>query len=165
MTVQAARESAAAGEALRRVMRGHAAGVAIITTGTAEPTGFCATSLASVSLDPPTVSFTVRSGSVSGRSWETAEYGLVHLPHANQRRLATAFARSGPEKFGDAVDWRPGPRGQPLLEGVQAWLLVRTVARVPVADHLVVICQVEETSLPTTTASLVYHDGHFHALP
>jgi flavin reductase (DIM6/NTAB) family NADH-FMN oxidoreductase RutF len=165
VTVEAARQHVVAGESLRRVMRRHAAGVAVITTGTTEPRGFCATSLVAVCLDPPTVSFAVASASASGLAWARAEHGLVHLLRADQRRLARVFARSGPEKFGAGVDWCPGPRGQPLLDGVQAWLLVSPVTRVQVGDHLVVICEVEESSLPATTASLVYHDGDFYGLP
>jgi len=105
-------------DALRGVMRRHAAGVVVITTGADEPTGFCATSLTSISLEPPTVSFAVAEGSASGRAWAQAEHGLVHMLRADQRELAMHFARSGPQKFAGAARWRPGPHGQPLLDGV-----------------------------------------------
>ena len=51
-------------------MRHHAKGVTVITAGTEVPIGFCATSLASVSLDPPIVSFTV---GLRATSWATVE--------------------------------------------------------------------------------------------
>src|ERR1700678_4246298 len=46
-------------DTFRAAMRHHAKGVAVITAGAEHPVGFCATSLASVSLEPPVVSFTV----------------------------------------------------------------------------------------------------------
>jgi flavin reductase (DIM6/NTAB) family NADH-FMN oxidoreductase RutF len=155
----------AGGEALRQVMRHHAAGVVVITTGADEPTGFCATSLTSVSLEPPTVAFAVASRSASGLAWRDARHGLVHVLRADQRSLAARFAGSGPEKFGAPTSWRSGPHGQPLLDGVLAWLLVSPRQRLDVGDHLMVVCDVEATSTAGGTRPLVYHDGGFHSLP
>ena len=153
------------GDRLREVMRQHAAGVVVITTGADEPTGFCATSLTSVCLDPPTVAFAVAAGSASGQAWARAEFGIVHVLRAEQRELAAAFARSGPEKFTHRARWRHGPRGQPLLDGVLAWLLVRTTTRLTVGDHLMLLCEVEASHVQAGTAPLIYHNGDFHALP
>jgi flavin reductase (DIM6/NTAB) family NADH-FMN oxidoreductase RutF len=165
MSVGLAPGESSAGGALRQVMRRHPAGVVVITTGTEHPTGFCATSLTSVCLDPPTVSFTVCATSTSGRAWAEAEHGLVHLLGAEQRDLAAVFALSGPDKFADVSRWRPGPRGQPLLAGVAAWLLVTPGTRLMVGDHLMVICEVEATGVRPPTPPLVYHDGGYHAIP
>lgn len=108
-------------ERLRSAMRRHGAGVAVITTRDAEgPIGFCASSLTSVSLEPPTVSFAVTTESASGRAWTRNRHGLVHLLRSDQRAVAARFARSGPDKF-DTVDWRWGPDAQPLLANVLAW--------------------------------------------
>jgi flavin reductase (DIM6/NTAB) family NADH-FMN oxidoreductase RutF len=155
----------AGGAALRQVMRHHAAGVAVVTCGTGEPTGFCATSLTSVCLDPPTVSFAVATDSASGRAWAVTEHGLVHLLRSDQQQLASRFARSGPEKFGAGTAWRRGPRGQPMLDDVVGWLLVSPRTRLSVGDHLMVICAVEASSVQSEVSSLVHHDGGFYSLP
>ena len=165
MSVDAAVRRSTSGSALRQVMRQHPAGVVVITTGCEEPTGFCSTSLTSISLDPPTVSFAVCARSASGRAWADAEVGLVHFLSADQRDLAARFARSGPEKFANVTRWRAGPEGQPLLEGVTAWLLVRPSARLMVGDHLMVICDVEVTNVRAPTPPLIYHNGGYHAIP
>ncbi|MGL5825344.1 MAG: flavin reductase family protein [Nocardioides sp.] len=157
------------GDTLRSVMRHHAASVVIITTSDGEPSGFCATSLTSVSLTPPIVSFAVASASAAGRAWATARHGLVHLLRADQGALAARFARSGSHKFARPTSWRAGPAGQPLLDGVLAWLLVRPFERLVMGDHLMVICDVEASRLASrdrsATGSLVYHDGDYYALP
>src|SRR6476660_4021360 len=82
-------------EEFRATMRSHAAGVSVITTYRDGPVGFCATSLSSVSLNPPIVSFAVSCGSASGRAWATAQHGIVHLLSADQAALALSFARPG----------------------------------------------------------------------
>jgi flavin reductase (DIM6/NTAB) family NADH-FMN oxidoreductase RutF len=165
MSVDTAAPGRATGSDLRQAMRQHPAGVVVITTGRDEPTGFCATSLTSVSLDPPTVSFAVHASSASGRAWAEAQLGLVHLLSADQRDLAAHFARTGPQKFADTTRWRAGPEGQPLLEGVAAWLLVAPSTRLMVGDHLLVICDVSMTSVRGPTPPLVYHNGGYHAIP
>lgn len=150
---------------LAPVMRQHCAGVAIITTRDAEPVGFCATSLSSVSLDPPTISFSVAVASASGRAWQRAERGIVHLLRSDQLAVASAFARSGPEKFAGAVAWRWGPGDLPLLDNVLAWMLVTTRHRLGVGDHLLVVCDVRQASVTPGPGSLVRYNGAYHALP
>jgi flavin reductase (DIM6/NTAB) family NADH-FMN oxidoreductase RutF len=149
----------------RTTMRQHSAGVAVITTRDAGPVGFCATSLSSVSLEPPTICFAVDLGSASGRAWRRAPYGIVHLLRSDQAALASAFARPGPDKFTSLAGWRWGPAGQPLLDDVLAWMLVSARTRLAVGDHLLVVCDVREASVQPGPGPLIHHDGGFHALP
>jgi flavin reductase (DIM6/NTAB) family NADH-FMN oxidoreductase RutF len=149
---------------LRATMRQHAAGVAVITTSDGGPVGFCATSLTSVSLEPPTVSFAVVLESNSGRAWRGADHGIVHLLRQDQAAVAAAFARSGREKFA-GVGWRWGPYGQPLLDSVLAWMLVSPRERLVVGDHLLIVCDVLAASAAPSAGPLIHHDGGFHALP
>jgi flavin reductase (DIM6/NTAB) family NADH-FMN oxidoreductase RutF len=151
-------------DVLRATMRLHATGVAVITTSDGDPVGFCATSLTSVSLEPPTISFAVVLESTSGRAWRTADYGIVHLLRQDQAPVAAAFARPGKEKFA-GVSWRRGPQGQPLLDSVLAWMLVSTRERLVVGDHLLVLCDVRAASTAPGPGPLIRHDGAFHALP
>jgi flavin reductase (DIM6/NTAB) family NADH-FMN oxidoreductase RutF len=158
--------------ALRTTMRQHAAGVAVITTRDAQgqPSGFCATSLASLSLRPPTVSFAVAMASASGRAWRGAVHGIVHLLGSHQEEVASAFAASGPAKFVDRAGWSWGPGGQPLLDDVLAWMLVRARTRLMVGDHLLVVCDVREAAVREAAVDpgpgpLIRHDGGFRSLP
>lgn len=173
MTVDSARSGAAAttgpGSRMRAVMRQHASGVAVITTSVPTPSGpvlsgFCATSLTSLSLHPPMVSFAVTSTSASGRAWAGATSGIVHLLGDDQTHVAELFARAGPDKFSGAVPWAPGPQGHPLITGVLGWLLVSPRTRLELADHLLVVCDVRGCDV-TSGRPLVHHDGGFHALP
>ncbi|SFF44968.1 NADH-FMN oxidoreductase RutF, flavin reductase (DIM6/NTAB) family [Actinacidiphila alni] len=148
----------------RSVMRQHAKGVAVITAGedTAPPHGFCATSLTSVSLDPPLVSFTVGLHAASWPAVEAARHVAVHLLTDAQEDTARRFAHGGPAKFGRATRWHRGAHGLPVLDDALASLIVSVVQVMPVGDHALVIGRVVEAALtPAPARPLIHHDGAF----
>lgn len=127
---------------LQRVVRWHASGVAVITAGAGTPTGFCATSFATLSVEPPLVSFAVGVRSSSWPAISTAESVLAHLLAEDQEELARRFGRSGPGKFEPPTRWDRDESGLPLLLGVLAWLVLAPVVRLPVEDRVLVVCRV-----------------------
>ncbi|MFE6974347.1 flavin reductase family protein [Streptomyces sp. NPDC057682] len=149
---------------LRSVFRQHAAGVAVITAAGERPAGFTATSLNSVAADPPLISFGVGTSSSSWPVIARTEHIGVHILGEHQRDLAATFARSGADRFGPSTEWRSGPEGVPLLDGVLAWLVCRVVARVPAGDHRIVIAQAITGDPVGGGRPLVYHQGGFTAL-
>ncbi len=150
---------------LRSVFRRHAAGVAVITAlGETGPVGFTATSLASVSAEPPMLSFGVGTGSSSWPAIAAADHVGVHILGEHQQELAATFARSGADRFAAPTAWREGPEGVPLLDGVLAWLVARVVARVPAGDHRLVLAEVQQGDPAGTGRPLLYHQGRFHRL-
>ncbi|MGX1545288.1 flavin reductase family protein [Streptomyces adustus] len=150
---------------LRSVFRRHAAGVAVITArGAAGPVGFTATSLTSVSAEPPLLSFGISTGSSSWPAVSKAAHVGVHILGEHQRELAGTFARSGADRFGAPTAWREGPEGVPLLDDVSAWLVCRVVTRVPAGDHRIVLAEVALGDPTGPGRPLVYHQGRFNAL-
>jgi flavin reductase (DIM6/NTAB) family NADH-FMN oxidoreductase RutF len=145
----------------RSVMRHHAKGVAVITAGEDTPVGFCATSLTSVSLDPPLVSFTVGLRAASWPTVEAARHVMVHLLADGQEEIARRFARAGAPKFGPATPWHRGTFGLPVLDDVLATLAVALVRVLPVGDHALVIGRVVEADHTPHGRPLVHHDGGF----
>ncbi|MGA5323499.1 flavin reductase family protein [Streptomyces seoulensis] len=150
---------------LRSVFRRHAAGVAVITArGEHGPVGFTATSLSSVSAEPPMISFGIGTG---GSSWpviERTDHVGVHLLAEHQSELAATFARSGADRFGASTAWREGPGGVPVLDDVLAWLVCRIVGRVPAGDHRIVLAEVLLGDPSGEGRPLLYHQGRFNAL-
>ncbi|MEV6652486.1 flavin reductase family protein [Streptomyces sp. NPDC051219] len=149
---------------LRSVFRQHAAGVAVITAAGENPAGFTATSLNSVAAEPPLISFGVGTGSSSWPVLAQAEHIGVHILGEHQQELAATFARSGADRFAPPTEWRTGPEGVPVLEGVLAWLVCRVVARVPAADHRIVVAQAVVGDPEGAGRPLLYHQGRFNAL-
>ncbi|MDN3245038.1 flavin reductase family protein [Streptomyces sp. ZSW22] len=155
----------ATADLLRSVFRRHAAGVAVITArGDAGPVGFTATSLTSVSTEPPLLSFGIGTGSSSWPTVCEAECVGVHVLGEHQQDLATTFARSGADRFAAPTAWREGPEGVPVLDGVLAWLVCRVVARVPAGDHPVVLAEVLLGDPAGAGRPLLYHQGRYSGL-
>ncbi|MFJ4800734.1 flavin reductase family protein [Streptomyces murinus] len=150
---------------LRSTFRRHAAGVAVITArGATGPVGFTATSLTSVSAEPPMISFGVGTGASSWPAIAEADHIGVHILGEHQGDLAATFARSGADRFGAPTAWRDGPEGVPVLDDVLAWLVCRIVARVPAGDHRIVLAEVVLGDPTGGGRPLLYHQGRFTAL-
>ncbi|QCX81007.1 4-nitrophenol 4-monooxygenase/4-nitrocatechol 2-monooxygenase, reductase component [Streptomyces sp. YIM 121038] len=154
----------AAPDLLRSVFRRHAAGVAVITATGSGPVGFTATSLTSVSAEPPMISFGIGTGASSWPAISRAEYVGVHVLGEHQEELAATFARSGADRFGAPTRWFEGPHGVPVLDGVLAWLVCRVVARVPAGDHRLVLAEAVVGDPAGAGRPLLYHQGRFNAL-
>jgi flavin reductase (DIM6/NTAB) family NADH-FMN oxidoreductase RutF len=150
-------------EELRAAFRRHAAGVAIVTTASPSgPIGFTATSVASVSAEPPLVSFNISRTASSWPAVSRARYVGVHVLGAHQEVLAQRFARSGEDRFAEPTRWTPGPRRVPVLDDCPAWLVAAVEQRVPAGDHLIVVARVLHAGGERSVREpLVYHDGAF----
>lgn len=145
----------------RSVFRDHAARVVVVTAaGDPAPAGFTATSLASVSLDPPMVSFALARSASAWATVSRAERLAVHLLGSDQDWLARTFATSGIDRFA-GVPWRPAPGGEPLIDGCAASLCCRVVQQVPAGDHALVLAQVTDARLGSSGCPLVYHAGAY----
>lgn len=150
---------------LRSVFRQHAAGVAVITAqGPSGPVGFTATSLVSVSAEPPMLSFGIGTKASSWPAVSEAEHVGVHILGEHQLDLATTFARSGADRFGGGTRWYEGPEGVPVLDGTLAWLVCRVAARVPAGDHRIVVAEAVVGDPAGAGRPLLYHQGRFNAL-
>ncbi|HLT59844.1 MAG TPA: flavin reductase family protein [Microlunatus sp.] len=149
-----------AGDTFRHVFRRHAAGVAVITVGGAAPVGFTATSLSSLSSEPPLLSFNINRGSSSWPALSSASLVAVHLLAHHQHDLATTFATSGIDRFARVAGWRRHRTGLPMLPDVLAWMAVELRQSVDAGDHSLVIGEIVEAEF-TEGRPLLYHDGRF----
>lgn len=163
MSAQPAADDAGA-ELLRRFFRRYTASAAVVTAARAgHPVGFTATSLTSVSLDPPLLSFGIARTASCWPVIERAEHFGANLLNDGQVHLAKLFAQSGADRFGRGTSWSYGPFGVPLLSGVLAWAVCRVIAQVPAGDHVIVLGEpVAVDQSPGTP--LVHHNGNYHPL-
>jgi flavin reductase (DIM6/NTAB) family NADH-FMN oxidoreductase RutF len=149
----------------RQVFRRHAAGVAVVTTDAGRgPAGVTVTSLASLSADPPLLSFSV---SLTASIWphlRDADTAVVHLLDAGHAEIARTFATSGIDRFAAPTRWYRLPTGEPVLEAA-AWLRVAIEHRHPAGGAHLIIGRIEQVGLAEHGAPLLYHDGSYHALP
>jgi flavin reductase (DIM6/NTAB) family NADH-FMN oxidoreductase RutF len=145
----------------RSVFRDHAARVVVVTAhGESGPVGLTATSLSSVSLDPPMVSLAVARSASAWATISGARQLAVHLLAHDHDGLATRFATSGIDRFA-GVPWRPGPEGEPLIEGCAAYLCGHVVRHVPAGDHGLLLVRVTRGHIDRAGSPLLYHDGGY----
>ena len=128
---------------LRRAFGCFMTGVTIVTTFDADgnPCGFTANSFTSVSLEPPLVLVNIARAAFGCPIFTAAGGFAVNVLAINQRELSNLFARAGEDKFAD-VDWRPGPAGSPVIDGVVAWFDCRLDQQVDAGDHVILIGEV-----------------------
>jgi flavin reductase (DIM6/NTAB) family NADH-FMN oxidoreductase RutF len=148
----------------RSVFRRYAAGVVVVTADAGlGPVGFTATSLVSVSLHPPLVSFAL---STTASSWPTiavAQSVVVNFLAAEQHLVADRFATSGIDRFAEPTRWSRLPTGEPMLDDAVGHLRGRIDARHPVGDHQLVVAEVTDAATRPHTP-LVYHAGAYSTL-
>jgi flavin reductase (DIM6/NTAB) family NADH-FMN oxidoreductase RutF len=151
----------------RAAMRRYPAGVTIVTldSGTG-PVGFTATSFASVSLDPPLISFNIARTSSSIAALQAADSLVIHLLGEHQQHLAHRFSRSADQRFTDESLWKRLDSGEPVLHGTPIWLRTTVHQLIPVGDHTLVIGLVtrvhDENDAEAAAAPLLYHDGRYY---
>jgi flavin reductase (DIM6/NTAB) family NADH-FMN oxidoreductase RutF len=166
MPLAAAANAAPASEArsFRDALGRFATGVAFVTAAPdGEPAGLIINSLASVSLDPPLVSFCPSRASLSwSRMRRTGRFGVNVLgrPHEGFARRAAA---AGVDRF-SGLDWEVGRGGVPLLTDALASLECEIVAEHSAGDHWIVVGRVECLRTSTSTDPLVFFDGAFAVL-
>lgn len=148
------------------------AGVVLVTAHDPEDEediGMTATSFLSVSLEPPLVLVSVRTGARMDETLERQPLWGVSVLTESQRQIAGRFAMKGRLSdrllFAD-LDSRRGPAtGAPLVNGALATVECRTEQRVPAGDHTLVIGRVLDIDLPVGEGGpLTYFRGRYRAL-
>ncbi|MFH5821129.1 flavin reductase family protein [Georgenia sp. AZ-5] len=148
----------------KALFRHHPAGVAVVTLrGHGGPVGFTATSVISVSAEPPVLAFSVAATSSSRPALEEAGTVVVNFLAEDQRDVAARFATSGIDRFA-AGDWHPLPTGEPVLEGATAWVRGRIEERVPVGDSLLLTARAVRVGHGHRREPLVYVNRGYHRL-
>ncbi|MFF3862392.1 flavin reductase family protein [Streptomyces sp. NPDC002209] len=149
----------------RAVLGNFASGVTVITAPPAQgedgPAGFACQSFASLSLDPPLVTFMVARTSTTWPRIARAGVFCVNILGAEQGGLCRAFAVSGADKFA-GITHSPAPvTGSPQLEAVPAWIDCRIHAVHTGGDHLIVVGRVEAMGAAGEGEPLLFHKGRF----
>lgn len=152
------------GSVFRELFRHYPNGVAIITAaGAGGPVGFTATSVVSISADPPVLAFSITGASSAWPTIAAAESVAVHFLDIEHLGLSQLFSTSGADRFAP-TDWASLPTGEPLLRDVATWTRGPILQRVPVGGSTVVLVGASEASVGDDRVPLVYHDRHYHSL-
>nr|WP_246093528.1 flavin reductase family protein [Microbacterium kyungheense] len=155
----------------KSLFRGHPGGVAVITAeGENGPVALTATSVASVSADPPLLVFSLSSLSSSTPAIANADSIVVHLLDANDLDLARLGAARGVDRFSDVTMWTRLVTGEPLFLGVRAWVRCAVVSRMEAGGSTVIAAQALQSAIARDVEpgqpgdALVYYNRAWHRL-
>ena len=167
-------ESVVTPDEFKAAFRNHPAGVAVITADAGDgPVALTATSVFSVSAEPPLLVFSVSDLSSSTPTIRKADTVVVHLLGAGQLDIAKLGATSGIDRFADTSIWTRLPTGEPYFPAAHAWIRGRVVNKMEAGGSTVVAVQALETKAPPAgdpsadaaeAEPLVYHNRTWHRL-
>lgn len=147
--------------ALRNAFGTFMTGVTVVTSHDTDgqPLGFTANSFTSVSLDPPMILVCLANTSQNYDTLVNADGFAVNILSEAQIDVSNTFARPVEDRFAN-VDWRNGPAGSPVIDGVSAWFDCKMHKTVEAGDHVILIGTVEAFE-STTTPGLGYARGAY----
>jgi flavin reductase (DIM6/NTAB) family NADH-FMN oxidoreductase RutF len=152
----------------KRAFRFHPAGVALVTADAGDgPVALTASSVASVSAQPPVLTMSISSATSSAQTLTGADTLVVHLLDADDLELAQLGATGGADRFADTSRWSRLPTGEPFFPEVASLLRGRVVARMVFGASTVLAVHLLDAQFHddmSRKVPLVYHDRAWYRL-
>lgn len=155
----------------KAAFRNHAAGVAVITADIGQgPVAMTATSVFSVSAEPPLLVFSASDLSSSTSTFRAAESVVVHLLGADQIDIAKLAATSGANRFPDGT-WDRLPSGEPVYRQASVRVRGKIVNRLDAGTSTIFVVQalaepdlIARENGTAIARPLVFHNRTWHVL-
>lgn len=144
-------------------MRRLAASVTVVVAkGDSGPVGMAATSVTSLTVDPPAVLVCVNRATALHALLEPTAPLSVNLLSKDQQDVSAAFGGGIPREQRFTVGtWDEGENGLPKLAGAQANLSCVIDAMLAYGTHSIVIARVLKAQVSDHVAPLIYQDGAY----
>ncbi|MEC3957292.1 flavin reductase family protein [Nocardia sp. CDC153] len=150
--------------AFKTVLGRFASGVTVITAlDEGEPVGFACQSFASLSIDPPLVSFFPARTSSTWPRIRAAGRFCVNILADHQDAICRQLGRPGPGKFA-GIEWTASANGSPLLAGAMASIDCELHDEVDGGDHTIVIGRVTGLTEHSEARPLLFYRAAFNRL-
>jgi flavin reductase (DIM6/NTAB) family NADH-FMN oxidoreductase RutF len=152
------------GRAFRDALGRFATGVAFVTAAPdGRPSGLIVNSLASVSLEPPLVSFCPSRSSLTWSRMRRSRRFGVNVLGRRHESFVTRAAPAGADRFA-GLEWEPGESGVPLLVDALATVECELVAEHRAGDHFIVVLEAGRVETRPGLDPLVFFAGGFSTL-
>jgi flavin reductase (DIM6/NTAB) family NADH-FMN oxidoreductase RutF len=148
-------------EAFRTAMRRVASTVSIISVRSgSERHGTTATSVTSISMEPPSILICFNNASRLHGFLTTEDRFCVNVLHTDNLETSKAFssAMTGPQRFVHG-DWQADEFDTPYLANAQANLFCWKEQEIAYGSHTIFIGRVMEARARTDISPLLYRDG------
>ena len=145
----------------RQLLGRFATGVTVVTTRDPQgrPIGMTASSVASVSLDPPLLLVSVSQEHDMHPALKVAPRFVLNVLAADQEEISRRFAAEHPDRF-DGIGYHETRQGIPVLDGVLASIECEKQAEAPGGDHTVFFGLVTGGSVTDRSPLLYYRGGY-----
>jgi 3-hydroxy-9,10-secoandrosta-1,3,5(10)-triene-9,17-dione monooxygenase reductase component len=163
MALAAPAPAAPDARSFRAALGRFATGVAFVTAAPdGEPAGLIINSLASVSLEPPLISFCPSRSSLTwSRMRRARRFGVNVLGRQHERFARRATRRRGPIR---RPRLEPARGGVPLFTDALATLECEIVAEHSTGDHWIIVGRVDDLRIPRINDPLIFFAGAFGGL-
>ncbi len=151
---------------LRDAFGQFATGVTVVTAcdKNGRPIGLTANSFASVSLEPPLVSWCVDKASTRFSEFTEAQYFSISVLTADQQELSDLFAmRSWDDTVFNDIEWFDGLNNVPQLPSVSARFHCETAHLYEGGDHIIIVGSVLSYESEADEA-LIFFQGDYRQL-
>ena len=144
-------------------MRRLTSAVGIVSARGADgPVGMSATSITSLTADPPTLLLCINRKAGLHACLAPGAHLCVSLLSRHQREVSIAFGGALPREARFGVGgWSPDGNGLPSLHEAQANLSCTIDRLMPYGTHSVVIARVDLVKVSDDVAPLLYQDGDY----
>jgi len=145
----------------RQLLGRFATGVTVLTTRSpkGQPIGMTASSVASVSLDPPLVLVSVEKTHDMHAALEAGTHFVLNILSAEQEAVSRRFAGEETDRF-LGVSYHENERGIAVIDGVVAHIECEKRTAVPGGDHTVFIGLVVGGDATDRRPLLYYRGGY-----
>jgi len=151
---------------LRDAFGQFATGVTVVTArnNAGNPIGLTANSFASVSLEPPLVSWCVDKASTRYAEFVEADYFTISILTSAQQSVSDVFAmRSWDDAAFSDIKWFNGANDVPQIPDVSACFHCKTEHRYAGGDHTIIVGLVEDYEADPQSP-LLFFQGDYQSL-
>jgi 3-hydroxy-9,10-secoandrosta-1,3,5(10)-triene-9,17-dione monooxygenase reductase component len=145
---------------MRAVLGTFTTGIVVVTAMGARPLGFTCQSFASLSLEPPLVSFNPARTSTTWPLIRDVGRFCVNVLAHDQHELSELFALQGADRFA-SIPWTPSPLGAPILADVSAWIDCELATEYDGGDHTIVVGAVRGLYADPHRYPLIFYRGRY----
>lgn len=146
----------------REVMGHYPTGVAVVTGRSAdgEILALVVGTFASVSIDPPLVSFMPMKTSRTFQKLRMCDSVCINILGGEQQEEMLSIAQRRENKL-DGIEWYPSPSGDPILQKAVAWIDAVFTDFVEAGDHWIALCGVADLQVANSVSPLLFFQGGY----
>lgn len=150
----------------RQTMRQFASGISVITTGKLPQVhGMTATSVTSLSMDPPLILVCIHRSNDTHRILAAGGHFGVNILSEGQVSLSNRFASKGETRYSfEDLDLFEGPHGATFFQGCAAAVEAEVCNAFDGGDHTIYVGRVVWASADPVRSPLVHYQGTYNRL-